>query len=325
MSLSYHDLDLTDFSQDTAIAVGVSGGPDSVALAWLLKDWAAAHNKTLHVLTVDHGLRAESAQEALGVQALVSQWPQTIHHTLQWQGDKPETRLLEEARRVRYALMQNYCATNSINCLFLAHHQDDQAETFLLRLAKGSGVDGLAAMQRVQALGAFQLIRPLLSVPKDALIDVCVAHGLTYVCDPTNEKIEYARPRLRAAYSVLAEEGLTTKRLATTAMRMGRARLAFETITAQAMVVCVEQQTERSMAFSLETLRAYPEEIVLRVMQRAIEKVSALSHSYPPRLEKVETLTKDIYEGRLTTTTTLAGCLFVPDQKNGLLWVKRES
>ncbi len=324
MGLSYHDLELARFSSEPAVAVGVSGGPDSMALAFLLQGWTQAHGIALHILTVDHGLRPESRDEAAQVAAWVKDWPNATHHILFWEGDKPESRLLEEARRARYRLMRDYCAAHHIRYLFLAHHQDDQAETFLLRLAKGSGVDGLAAMQALQPLDGVTLVRPLLFYAKEDLLALCAAQSLAYVRDPSNENTRYLRPRLRAARAALEEEGLSSKRLAVTAMRIGRARAALEAIAAQAFAAHLNQEKDKALGFDADALRMLPLEIVLRVVLMAMHRVRAGEHDYPPRLEKVEHLIEDMVRDGLSVTTSLGGCLFVPDRKNGLLWVKTE-
>ena len=131
------------------IAVAVSGGGDSMALCLLLKEWCTTQGVNLTALTVDHGLRVDSRTEA----EQVSRWMMEAsisHHILSWAGEKPTTNIQDEARKARYQLMGKWCAQNNIAHLCLAHHQDDQAETFLLRLFRGSGVDGLCAMEKKQ-------------------------------------------------------------------------------------------------------------------------------------------------------------------------------
>ncbi len=324
MGLSLTDLDLCAYADQTAVAVGVSGGPDSMALAWLLKDWAAERDIFLHLITVDHGLRSESAAEARMVRDVVKNWPNTTHVILHWEGDKPDARVLEEARTARYALMRDYCTVQNISYLFIAHHQDDQAETFLMRLAKGSGLDGLAGMKIEHDIAGLVLVRPLLSVPKSELVALCDQKNIPYVRDPTNDKTDYMRPRLRAARAALEEEGMSAKRLATTAMRLARARAALETYAGDAYTACVCSRSDTAISFHVNLLRIYPEDIVLRVLLRAMGEVRISDTTYPPRLEKVEGVVDMFLRDALEKTTTLGGCLFVPDAKNDLLWVKGE-
>lgn len=324
MALSFPDLDLRRYETERAVAVGVSGGPDSMALAYLLRGWAAARGIALHILTVDHGLRAESADEAAMVAAYVAGWPNTTHHILRWEGDKPDARVAETARQARYDLIGAYCRAQAIRYVFIAHHRDDQAETFLFRLAKGSGLDGLAAMQTEQARGGITLVRPLLATAKSELMDVCRAENIPFAQDPTNQDASYARPRLRAARAALEEEGLSAERLAVTARRMARARAALESLARDAYALCLFAEQADAVALRYDALRARPEEITLRVLLNAMAHVSEPSRSYPPRLEKVEELAARYLAGKLEKTVTLGGCLFVPDRKNGLLWVRRE-
>jgi tRNA(Ile)-lysidine synthase len=195
-----------------------------MALLWLLSQWAKERDITVAAFTVDHGLRAESAEEARKVSGWIKDWPNVLHHVLVWEGEKPESRILEEARGKRYALIAEAMKQYGAKYLFVAHHRDDQAETFLIRLAKGSGLDGLAAMRPVQNMeSGITLLRPLLDVSKDDLILLCKENKIPYVDDPTNKNEDYLRPRLRAAHGVLAEEGLSAKRLGLTAKRLARA------------------------------------------------------------------------------------------------------
>lgn len=326
MSLSYLDLKLAPYERESAIAVGVSGGPDSLALAWLLKDWAVKCGIALHVLTVDHGLRAESADEARQVGDLVHGWPNVTHRVLTWIGEKPDSRVLEEARHARYELLNDYCIAQNIRFLFLAHHQDDQAETFLFRLAKGSGLDGLGGMQVQQPYDQhLTLVRPLLSVPKQDLINVCEAHHLSYVRDPTNNNTDYARPRLRAARAVLEEEGLSAKRLAITALRLARARTALDQVARELQETALISGSNESVSFDWNKLRQTPEDILVRLLSKTIMQVSALDKDYPTRLEKIEQLTHDLLTASQSFKTTLGGCVFALDPAKAVLSVKQES
>lgn len=119
MCLTFEDLNLERFGQERCVALALSGGPDSMALAWLLSCWSAEVNgPEIHALTVDHGLRRESAEEAQQVKDRVKDWPKITPHILCWKGKKPENRIMEEARRARYRLMETYCWEKNISCLF---------------------------------------------------------------------------------------------------------------------------------------------------------------------------------------------------------------
>lgn len=218
-----------DLLHHSHIAIGVSGGPDSMALAYLFSRWTEEQNGPhIHVLSVDHGLRPEAVAEVEHVRQMSESWPKTAHYILKWEGEKPAQRVQESARAARYDLMAAHCKSHDIGALALAHHRDDQAETVLFRLAKGSGLDGLAGMRQVQKRGGLDLFRPLLDVSKEDILALCAVENIAYIEDPSNEKKRYARVRLRQSREVLEREGISSKRLAMTAKRMDRARCALD-------------------------------------------------------------------------------------------------
>lgn len=184
------------FEPEPHLAVGVSGGGDSMALALLLADWCRQRGGRLLALTVDHGLRPDSGQEA----AQVAAWMRDRgidHQILAWEGCKPTTGIQAGARTARLRLLAGPAAAQGILHLALAHHADDQAETALLRQARGSGGDGLAGMPLIRELGPVRLIRPLLPVPKTRLLATCRGLGQAWVEDPSNRDSRYARVALR--------------------------------------------------------------------------------------------------------------------------------
>lgn len=307
-----------------SIAVGVSGGPDSMALCWMLSEWAEKRGVTVHAITVDHGLRAESAQEAQDVGVSLEGWPQVKHVILRWEGEKPETRLLEEARFARYRLIRNYMMEKGIEHLFTAHHQDDQVETFLTRLAKGSGLDGLAAMPRMQIQeGGIILIRPFIDIPKEDLVALCAQEGIPYVLDPTNENTKYLRPRLRATRAALEEEGMTGKRIAVTTARLARARRALDAITDQTFEKMLREKGAAFMSFDWTALKEMPEEIILRVLIHAAEYLRP-DEEYGPRMERLEVLLARLLTESGFKSATLGGCIFALERKNATLRIERE-
>ncbi len=221
------------------IAVAVSGGPDSMALAQLCVDCAAAQHP-LHILTVDHGLRPEAKDEAQQVCDWVAGLDGDVTaHLMQWRADPEEAgNVQERARLGRYALMAEWCAENGVALLMTGHHQDDQAETLLMRLGRGSGVDGLSAMRgrrQLQTATGDQvtLLRPLLGVPKQALEQFARAKNLPVADDPSNKAEKYARSRHRAflAGDQAAALGLSVQRLTQTARVMQRAADALDAAT----------------------------------------------------------------------------------------------
>ena len=176
-----------------ALAVGVSGGGDSLALMHLLADWAKARKlKAPVVLTVDHGLRKTSAKDARQVAAWAKAAGLPVH-VLTWRGAKPKSGIEAAAREARYRLMGDWLRSTSISSLYVGHTLDDQAETFLLRLARGSGLDGLCAMRRlapwpVAGFCELSVARPLLGVTRAELRAYLKARGQAWLDDPMNER-----------------------------------------------------------------------------------------------------------------------------------------
>lgn len=186
------------FEASPALAVAVSGGRDSLALALLAHDWSRERQGKVVALIVDHGLRAESAAETattLGV--LAGHGIEGVR--LAWSGGKPRTGLQEAAREARYGLLRKECWRRGILHLLLAHHADDQAETVAMRAVRGSGRDGLAGMAALVEQPEVRLLRPLLSVRRANLTATLVARGVQWLDDPSNTDPRFERARLRLA------------------------------------------------------------------------------------------------------------------------------
>lgn len=302
-----------DFSTHGDLAVAVSGGPDSMALAHMLSNWGKAHKKTIHVLCVDHGLRTESALEAQGVVHRVSSWPHVRAQVLKWEHAEVGSRIQEEARAARYSLMADYCRAHKIKFLFLAHHQDDQAETLLFRLAKGSGLDGLAGMASLQEYNShLTLVRPFLMIPKSGLLTYCQAHTLESVADPSNDSDRFARVRLRKSFAVLEAEGLTPSRLGVTAKRLARARDSLGFFSENIYEMSLVNKNTKHIVLDFEALKKYPEEILIRCVLKGMNALVPFT-DYRPRLEKIEDLCEDVLKSGMFRKRTLGGVIFERD------------
>lgn len=175
-------------------ALAVSGGADSMAVTKLAARYQKEHTSTVHALIVDHGLRSESAHEALHVGELCKQLG--IPHTvLTWQHPPIVSRLQERARQARYQLLSDWCKTHNYQYLLLAHHANDVLETFMMRLSKGSSLKGLCALKSMRNMYGITLVRPFLSTSRNELHTIL--EGQEYVKDPSNENIQFERVRLR--------------------------------------------------------------------------------------------------------------------------------
>ncbi len=193
------------------LALAVSGGSDSVALMHVAAAWQQRPGLT--VLTIDHGLRAESAAEA----QQVHRWSAALglqHIVLRWDGAKPATAIQAMARAARYDLMSNWCKAHGVAWLLTAHTLDDQAETVLMRLARTSSIDSLAGIPTVGRWDGVGLFRPLLSLRREALRAALLARGVPWIDDPSNADERFERVRIRQALPLLAALGVSAERLA---------------------------------------------------------------------------------------------------------------
>src|SRR5260370_14179779 len=224
-----------DWKAAPAIVLAVSGGPDSIALMWLAARWrrALARGPRLIAVTVDHGLRAEAAAEARDVQRL-ARILDLPHRTLRWTGAKPRTGLPAAAREARYRLLAQAAQAHGASHVLTAHTRDDQAETLLMRMLRGSGIAGLAAMARESEREGVVLARPFLSVSKSQLIATLKKAKIDFADDPTNRDTSFTRPRLRSLMPVLATERGDVRSLARLASRLARANAAVEGLAAGA-------------------------------------------------------------------------------------------
>src|SRR5213082_72360 len=194
-----------DWRSAPAIILAVSGGPDSIALMWLAARWrrALARGPRLVAITVDHGLRAEAAREAREVKRLARSLD-LPHRTLRWNGAKPKTGLPAAARAARYRLLAQAARQSHATHILTAHTRDDQAETLLMRMLRGSGITGLGAMLRQSPRDGIVLARPLLQIPKARLVATLRKARIDFADDPTNRDTAFTRPRLRELMPALA-------------------------------------------------------------------------------------------------------------------------
>jgi tRNA(Ile)-lysidine synthase len=315
-----------DLLHEPALLVAVSGGPDSTALLYLLARWRKRHRLSpqLHAVTVDHGLRSQSRAEALGVKRLAAQLG-VDHRTMRWAGEKPATGLQEKARAARYRLLFAAARKAGACCVITAHTRDDQAETVLFRIARGSGLAGLGAMARVSpaaflapglapgmrgAMGSPALVRPLLDVAKARLIATLRAAGIGHVEDPSNDDPRFTRVRWRKLAPALAAEGLTAERLAQLARRVRRSEEAMDAAVTAAFDRLGSRPAAHAIAFDARGLRDLPAEIALRLIGRAVGEVG---DEGPVELGKLEAMCESL-SGAIAHTDgrfrrTLAGAM----------------
>ncbi|MGH6969755.1 MAG: tRNA lysidine(34) synthetase TilS, partial [Stellaceae bacterium] len=226
------------FEAGPHLAVACSGGGDSMALVVLADRWARSRGGAVTALIVDHRLRPESAREADGVGRTLAACG-IAHRILVCAEALPAANLENAARRARYRLLETWCEDHGVLHLLTAHQRDDQAETLLMRLARGSGLDGLAGIAPLSVRRVCRVLRPLLTVPPERLRATLRALDVAHVEDPMNRDPAFQRVRFRTARAFLVEEGLSAERLAATAAHLARARAALETLVAATLARAV--------------------------------------------------------------------------------------
>jgi tRNA(Ile)-lysidine synthase len=287
----------------TAAAVAVSGGGDSMALLHLLAQAAPAQGIALQAVTVDHRLRPESAQEAAFV-ARICAGLGIPHTVLVWDHAALRGNLMEQARLARRALIADWATGAGLQAVALAHTADDQAEGFLMALARESGLDGLSGMVPVQREGGLWWVRPLLGHRRMALRNWLAGQGLAWIEDPTNADPRYLRTRTRQALTVLADLGLTVPGIARSAMQLAAARQALDTVLADFACAHV---TERAGALEVPraALAPLPFDLQRRLVAAAVRWIGGALH--PPRRSAQVQALSALLDGR---GTTLGGVRF---------------
>lgn len=290
---------------DGRIGLAVSGGPDSIALLLLA---AAARPGRVAAATVDHGLRAEAAGEAAFVAALCA-GRDVPHATLRIRVAPAGTGLQAAARTARYAALADWCGAQGIGTLATAHHADDQAETLLMRLARGAGLAGLAAIRDGRplhddrAVGGPRLVRPLLGHRKAGLVALVRAAGIVPVDDPSNRDPRHDRTAARALFA--ATPWLDPARLAASAAHLAEAAAALDWAADRAWA---ERAVRSGDALTFDPA-GLPDELVRRLLVRALAGFGGPAPDGP----EIARLKAALDAGR---TATLAGVL----AHGGAIW-----
>jgi len=288
-----------DWKNAPALVLAVSGGPDSVALMWLAARWrnALSRGPRLVAVTVDHGLRQEAAREARDVKRLARTLG-LAHRTMRWTGAKPKSGIPAAARAARYQLLASAARRCGASHVLTAHTRDDQAETLLMRLLRGSGIGGLAAMARESQREGVFIARPFLNISKSQLIATLEKARIGFADDPTNRDPGFTRPRIRKVIEGLAVEGGDARNLARLASRLARANAAIEVLVdgaarylalkdAAATSQTPTLRPSKGVSFDAASFANLAEEIRLRLLLRAIER---FGHEGPAELGKAEAL-----------------------------------
>jgi len=310
---------ITDDNKPLKIAIAVSGGGDSMALAILAHEWVKINGGELIALTIDHGLRIESSAEANEVHKFLTSLG-IKHEVLNWEGEKPKTRIEEEARKARYNLLIARCKELDFYVLAVAHNIEDQIETFWMRLSHGSGLDGLSAMSRIREVDGVSIIRPLMSFSRKKLRATCEKYNIKWIEDPSNQDKKYLRVKLRKFESFLFEEGLTPKRLTKTIKKLENSRQALEYLTDIAIKDSLIIYPEGYALLKKKQWLKYPIDIRQRVLSQALQTI--FPKKYPSGFDIIEEICNSMVEERFKGRT-LSGCEIFPSS-SGDIFISRE-
>lgn len=298
------------------LGVAVSGGGDSMALLHLLADWARDGGPGIAAVTVDHGLRPGAAVEAAAVSRTCAGLG-VPHEILRWHWDGAGN-LQDRARRARLSLIADWARGQGIGMVALGHTADDQAETFLMRLGRGSGLDGLSGMAARRGAEGITWVRPLLSARRAALRDFLRDTGAEWFEDPSNEDTEFARVRARRALAELRSLDIGAEGIAETAARLRQARDALAEYARRAARVLVRIEAG-DVLVDPEGFADLPEETRFRLVSHALVWVA--SAEYPPRRAAMEAAWAEVTGGR---PVTLHGCLLLPAARGRGIRICRE-
>jgi tRNA(Ile)-lysidine synthase len=306
---------LGPFENNPKIAVAVSGGADSMALLHLAAAWASGQRGSALAFTVDHALRPEAADEARQVAA----WAKALgveHHTLVWDNPEPTRAALQErARRARYHLLGNAAQSHGILHILVAHHQDDQIETLLMRINHDSGEDGLAGMAAIVELPEARVIRPLLPIPKARLIATCRACGQAWIEDLSNRNGKFERVRVREN-----RDDEQARLLLSAVPERARQRAEREAETARFLARHAEVSAAGAVSIAFDAWQAADGEIRRRSLMQTVRMVGG--EAYNPRLAQQSDLLEKL-GNKDFKQATLGGCLI--KKSAGALTIAQEN
>ena len=311
---------ISEHIKNKSFALAVSGGSDSLSLAYFGKLYSLKFGNKIHVLIVDHKLRKTSSQEALKVSKILKK-KGIQSNVLTWKGKVPKKNIQNNARNMRYLLMSNYCEKKNIEYLITAHHLDDQIENFFIRLFRGSGLTGLSSMAESFNYNNFlKIIRPFLSFKKIELQNITLKYFKNFIFDPSNEDDKYLRVRVRKIRSSMEKEGLDTSKIINTINNLFSAHKALSYYKNKALYKHASFLSKNKCQISEKIFTQEAGEIIFKSFSDVFSLISG--KYYPPRSKKIINLINRLKKS-VFTKSTLGGC--VVEKKGGMIFVYKES
>ena len=306
-------------STSTHLAVGVSGGADSMALCILSNQWGRLNGISVTALIVDHGLRQNSSLEALKVSSWLKQLKINFD-ILTIKKPQPITRIQELARTWRFSAFNQWCRANGADTILLGHTLEDQIETVFMRILANTGPDGLSGIRNYTRIAGLNIARPLLSVTKKRLIATCHQYNQVWIEDPSNSDEKFTRVVLRNLQPKIKEVGLSKRHVERFAKVMGSMRDVLDKMCHDFVRAFGEVSTSGVLRLDSLRLSEIPMEIRELLVGRILKSIGGVTR--PVRKKRVVRLCQDL-TSRSLLKTTLGGCI-IQKSENGIIFFYRE-
>jgi len=298
--------------------VAVSGGPDSLALTALSKIYSSEKKNKIFFVLVDHDIRPNSAKEAKAVKSLLKK--KKINLNIIKNKEKIKKNIQSHAREVRYKILLNFCSKHGVKFILTGHHRDDQIETFLIRLSRGSGVQGLSSMKKASSLSnQIKLIRPLLNEKKKDLTVFGKQYFGKIFKDPSNTNKKFLRTRIRGLIKQFEKSGIKHERIINSINNLGATRDTLNDYISRVEKSCTTKK-KKEITINLKNFSLENNEIQLKIFSNCIKNIS--KKYYPPRAKKVLNLLK-ILKSKESLKATLGGCIVKKAHNNLVIYKEK--
>ncbi len=297
----------TNFFIKKQIAVAISGGCDSVALTLALNDFCRENKIKIQALTIDHGVRKNSNIEAKKVGELLKKF--NISHKILSIPKKqiPQKNIEANLREIRYKMLSDFCKKNHIEFLFVGHHVGDIAENFLIRLFRGSGLDGLSPMQKISEINGVKIVRPFLEISKDELKNYLIEKNISWFEDETNDDEKFLRNKIRKFLASFDDKNLLEKRIYNASLEISKTRDFFDEIMNENELEIIEQNADNLTIINRQKLAEINPSIALKILAKILMKIG--EKKYKPRKEKLVRFYEYLIADGLIKKREFYGCV----------------